>query len=380
MKKHFQIYFVTVLFILASCNGQNRSASQTENISPTKMVLLDSIHTIQKVDTIWTSNAPSRITRKIRKDKDGNLLFAAYENIIQYDGLSFTNLAKEEGLDSYDAFDVWEDKKGSIWIASTHFGVFQYPASAEQKIGKKAIKNLTIESGLTHNRSMCIYEDQAGGIWIGSEGGISYTDEKIGSKGQIHFRNFTANDGLTNNSINTIMEDKTGKIWIGTRGTLCVYNPLENREPNDIKFTEFTNNEGETFENIWSIIEDKKGNIWLGGQHGLWRYDGYSFTRFNTNNIMSVFEDKKGNLWFTHSITGHQKAGLSCYEQKYLLDSNPKAIPVFSANNMFFGIAEDKYGAIWVGKLNGVFRYDGKSVSYFKNEQSKEGNRSSIQF
>jgi len=368
MKKRYQIYFVIILLILASCKEQNRSASQTENNSHTKMVLLDSIHTIQKADTIWTTNAPSRITRNVRKDKDGSLLFAAYENIIQYDGQSFTNFTKEEGLDPYDAFDVWEDKKGSIWIASTHYGVFHHPASAKFKTDKKAIKNFTIENGLAHNRSMCIYEDQGGGIWIGSEGGISYTYEKTGSKGQIHFSKFTVNDGLTNTSINTIMEDKTGKIWIGTRGTLCIYDPLANPVSDDIKFTEITDNKGKAFENIWSIIEDKKGNIWLGGQYGLWRYDGYSFTRFNTNNIMSILEDKKGNLWFTHSITGHQKAGLSCYMLKSLLESNPKAIPVFIDSNMFFGIAEDKYGAIWVGKLDGVFRYDGKSVHNFKNE------------
>ena len=34
-------------------------------------------------------------------------------------------MKKEEGLDSYDAFDVWEDQNGSIWIASTQLGVFQ---------------------------------------------------------------------------------------------------------------------------------------------------------------------------------------------------------------------------------------------------------------
>ena len=360
--------FVAIMLILASCNGQNRTVKQDENINHSGMVLLDSIYTIQKADTIWTTNAPSKITRKIRKDSDRNLLFAAYENIIQYDGLSFTNLTREEGLDSYDAFDVWEDKKGSIWIASTHYGVFQYPASAEPKTDEIAIKNFTIENGLAHNRSMCIYEDQAGGIWIGSEGGISYYDGKSATKGRVHFRNFTVNDGLTNNSINTIMKDKTGKIWIGTRGALCIYDPLANPVSEDIKFTEITGNNRETFENIWSIIEDKNGYIWLGGQHGLWRYDGYSFTRFNTNNIMSAFEDTKGNLWFTHSITGNQKAALSCYMQKSLLESNPKATPVFIDSNMFFGIAEDKYGAIWLGKLDGVIRYDGKSVSYFKNE------------
>jgi hypothetical protein len=69
------------------------------------------------------------MTRKIRKDKEGNLLFASYTDIIRYDGTSFTKFIKE-GLDSYDAFDVWGDRNGRIWIASTPFGVFQYSALA----------------------------------------------------------------------------------------------------------------------------------------------------------------------------------------------------------------------------------------------------------
>jgi hypothetical protein len=88
-------------------------------------------------------------------------LFAAYEDIIRYDGVSFTRFTKKEELDSYDAFDVWEDKNGSIWIVSTHFGVFQYPESAELKIGGKVFNHFTTKNGLSHDRSMCIYEDMA---------------------------------------------------------------------------------------------------------------------------------------------------------------------------------------------------------------------------
>ena len=43
----------------------------------------------------------------------------------RYDGVSFMNFPKEEGLDSYDAFDVLEDKKGNIWVGSLN-GVYRY--------------------------------------------------------------------------------------------------------------------------------------------------------------------------------------------------------------------------------------------------------------
>jgi ligand-binding sensor domain-containing protein len=167
------------------------------------------------------------------------------------------------------------------------------------------------------------------------------------------------------------MEDKKGKIWIGTSGTLSIYDPLTKLKPGEITFTEITNNEGNTFENIWSILEDKKGHIWLGGQNGLWRYDGNSFTNLTRTSVMCVYEDKKGNVWFTHSTPDQHKAGFSYYDQKSLLNRDPKATQIFVGDGMFFGITEDKDGGIWVGNLDGVFRYDGKSVNYFRDEQTK---------
>lgn len=367
--KNLQIVIVAILFIfLASCKGQNRTDQPKENKSHKEIGLLDSIHVIQEVKTIWASNAPSRITRKIKKDNEGNLLFASYENIIRYDGKSFTNFEKEKGIDSYDAFDVWEDKNGSIWIASTHLGVFQYPASDKLKIDEKAYKHFTTKNGLIHNRTMCIFEDSTGGIWIGTEGGISYYDGKPSANEQVSFQNFTTKDGLSDNNINAIMEDKSGKIWIGTRGNLSIYDPSAKRESGKVRLSEITNSEGKKIENVWSIIEDKKANIWLGGTNGLWRYDGNSFTNFTSISVMSVYEDKKGNLWFTHGTLGSQKAGLSRYDQKSLLSSNPKATQIFIGDSMFFGITEDKQGHIWVGKLDGVFRYDGESVNFFGEE------------
>lgn len=365
MRKCLQIYIVAILLgFLISCTEQTQTTQLNGKTSQKETLLIDSIHPIQEIDTIWTINAPSRITRKIRKDKEGNLIFAAFDNIIRYDGVSFTKMEKEEGLDSYDAFDVWEDQNGSIWIASTSQGVFKYPASTDLKIGEKAYSLFTTKNGLAHNRAMCIYEDLAGGIWIGTEKGISYYDGKKRSDKQIGFRNFTIADGLTNSNINTVMEDKTGKIWIGTRGNLSIYDPFTKLKSDEVPFTEITNNEGKPFENIWSIMEDKEGNIWLGGQYGLWLYDGNSFTNLTTINVMSVYEDKKGNVWFTH------QAGFSRYDQKSLLSNDPKATQVFIGDGMFLGITEDKDGYIWVGKLDGVFRYDGKSVTYFGNEES----------
>lgn len=344
MVKYLQFYRLIILFVfLASCKGQDRTDQPKNNINQLEIELSGSISTIEKVDTIPVINAPYRITRKIRKDNEGNLLIAAFEDVILYDGESFLNIPKVEGFESFDAFDALEDSKGNIWIASTHYGVFRYD-------GKDFI-HFTTDNGLAHNRTMDLHEDKIGNIWIATMGGVSCYDGKS-------FRNYTTKEGLTHNDVSTIIEDKTGKIWFGTRGTACVYEPLTST------FTEITTNDGIPFTNVWSIIEDKKSNIWIGSENGLWRYDGSSFTNFTTKVVNCIYEDKKGNIWTTSP-----RGSLSRYDEKLLLNEKASPVEIFRSDSMFFRVTEDKEGNIWVGTIEGVFRYDGMSINYFRNNK-----------
>lgn len=348
MKKRIQIYLVFLLFVfLASCKGQGQTGQPKDSRSQIESDLLDGISIITSFNVITTRNAPTRITRKVKQDKEGNLLIAAFEDIIRYDGKSFTNFPKEKGLDSFDAFDVLEDSKGNLWIASTHLGVFLHDG--------KSFTRFTTNEGLAHNRSMCLYEDKAGNIWIGGQGGASRYNGK-------YFRNFTTKEGLAHNDVNTIMEDKTGKIWFGTRGDACYYDGKT--------FTRFTKNDGTSFKNVWSIIEDKKGNIWL-AENGIWRYDGSSFTLVIQDGGGALYEDNEGNIWNTNTPR-LQPSVLTRFDEKTLYNEKIKGIQVFKSEGMFLGISEDEEGNIWFGGDDGVWRYDGKTVNYFTGKQAKD--------
>tara|TARA_B110000858_G_scaffold182029_1_gene221040 strand:- start:1721 stop:2755 length:1035 start_codon:yes stop_codon:yes gene_type:complete len=342
MKNQFKIYLVTILVIfLTSCNGQNQTNSSTNHLKQLDNKLGITKSTIQKIDTLFTINAPSRMVRKIRKNKKGNLLITAFTDVIEFDGETFSKIPKPVGIESFDAFDALEDSKGNIWIASTRYGVFRYNGNN--------FTNFTTDNGLIHNRTMDIHQDKIGNIWIATMGGVSYYNGKT-------FDNFTTKEGLTNNDVNTIMEDKTGKIWFGTRGTLCLYNPLTS------KFTQVTDKEGNSFKNVWTLIEDSKGNIWIGGEDGLSRYDGLIFTNLTTEFVSCVYEDKIGNIWTISS-----EGSLKQYNESSLVNLKPVSTEIYKNNSMSFRVIEDKAGKIWVGTLQGVFNYDGKSINYLKN-------------
>lgn len=347
--KYAYAYALFLMFVFnTSCEAQNKtSLPEGKTKSETKDMI--------------TSHGPNRITRNIIQDKKGNIWMAAFDGVFRYDGKLFTNMTSK--VTSARFFSVLEDKKGNFWFASVGSGVYYYDGVS--------FRNFTTKDGLANDRVTHIYEDKTGNIWFGTENGASRYDGKS-------FQNFkmkevppvTQNDSIhvsvyqnplpethwMHNDVNAILEDKTGKLWFGTRGYASVYDGKT--------FTTITNKDGKPFANVRSIIKDKKGNIWLGGYDGLWRYDGHTFTNFTRKFVGYIYEDKKGNIWTSSESADGQGWALSRY------DGN--SVTKITEKPMIFGLLEDDKGNIWFGSMDGVYRYDGNTITDFK---SKEGQK-----
>lgn len=283
------------------------------------------------------------MVRNVKQAKNGDILIASYLGVFRYNGTSFTNLTSKIISARFASFwDVLEDSKGNLWLASQDSGVYCYNG--------KSFQHFTTKDGLASNMAFHIYEDRAGNIWFGS----SRYDGKS-------FRNFTTKDGFPSNNIRLLLEDKTGKLWFGAQGEdMFVYDARLNGEVGQGKtFTVLKNKDGKAFNNVWSIIEDKKGNIWFGAADGLWRYDGSTFTKVSQKGAYAIIEDKKGNIWTTGWV-------LSRYDQKSLYDKNPTVTEIMSIEKMLLGISEANDGSIWFGSMIGVYRYDGKTITDFR--------------
>jgi streptogramin lyase len=331
-------YALFLMIAFCTSYGQN----QTEG----KKIIINSEN-----EGVITSYGPKWITRNIIQDRKGNIWIAAFDGIFRYDGKSFTNITSK--VSSARFFSVLEDKKGNLWFGSVGSGVYLYDGISFQ--------NFTTVDGLVNNRVTCIYEDKAGNIWFGTESGASCYDGKS-------FQNHRLNGG-----VNSIIEDTTGKFWFATTGNTFVYDGKA--------FTVFTH-DGKPFTNVRSIIEDKKGNTWLGGSDGLWRYDGRTFTNFTQKFVGDIIEDKKGNIW-TSSESAHSPAwvasetgniqawAISRYDGKSLFNKRPTVTEITN-KGMIFGILEDDKGSIWFGGFDGVHRYDGKTITDFKDKEGQK--------
>lgn len=343
MKSFLPFPILLTLCILFSCKSEESPSRAIKKVSTQgeNNLLLQPLDAEGKYN-IYIPNAPSAITRNIIEDSKGNIWFATFEGVIKYDGEAFFNMTKEVSQSRF--FSILEDSKGDIWMGSIGSGVYRYDGSDFQ--------NFTTSDGLVGDRVTNIYEDTKGRIWFGAVEGIScYTNGT--------FRNFTKEDGLTDNDVNSIIEDEEGVFWIGTRGSACTYDGKS--------FTKITTPEGQVFTNIRHIIKDRKGQMWLGGNDGLWSYDGKKFKNFTRDFTGYIYEDSKGNILTSSDSSLSAGWALTNYPAASLSLEKSIGLELKTGEGMFFGISEDSKGNIWVGTLNGVYRYDGKTFEDFRN-------------
>ncbi|MDN3671791.1 two-component regulator propeller domain-containing protein [Flavobacterium branchiarum] len=344
MKRYLQIHILLLmLFLYTSCQQKRIEGEKIIINSETKRV-------------ITPDELPS-LSRNIIQDRKGNIWIATFTGVFRYDGNSFTNITSK--VIPFRFFSILEDKKGNFWFGSIGSGAYYYDG--------KSFQNFTIKEGLLNNEVTSIYEDKKGTIWFGVSGGASRFDGKS-------FQNYIIegnemNVDLTGKTfpsrrpyeVNSIIEDKKGKIWFATRSNTFAYDGKT--------FSVFSHND-KPFKNVRSIIEDKKGNIWLGGADGLWRYDGNTFTNFTKNFTGYIIEDTKGNIWTTTQKGNSQSWALFHYDGNSLSDKKPIVTEISTADNVLFGILEARNGDIWFGSMNGVHRYDGKTIKDFKNKDN----------
>jgi streptogramin lyase len=329
---HLHALFLIFVFCIP-CKGQNKTDLPTDTIK-------------SESTDVTSSHGPNRMVRTIRQDRNGNIWLASPGGIFRYDGKSFTNITSK--VISARFFSVLEDRKGNFWFASIGSGVCYFDG--------KSIINYTTRDGLADDQVPYIYEDKTGNIWFGTQVGASRYDGKS-------FRNYKMNEGQgtwdkVDNDVNSIIEDRAGKFWFGTRNKAYNYDGKA--------FTILTYN-GKPFTNVRTIIEDKKGNIWLAGNDGLWRYDGSTFTNFTQNFVGYVYEDKNGNIWTSSQRASDDRWILSRYDVKSLYNEKPAVTEIESKyednKGMIFGILEANDGSIWYGGLDGVYRYDGNTIT-----------------
>jgi ligand-binding sensor domain-containing protein len=301
------------------------------------------------------------------QDNDGNLWFGTTnEGVYRYDGKSFTNFTKEDGLISNAVFAILQDKSGTIWFGTDN-GISCFDGKLFKGVPVQENNADLVSIPSTNNNApgklfvTSILEDKSGTLWFATNKGVFCYKENV----FVPFLNGAIeSNGLDLKTAQCMIQDKKGDIWFTTwTEGVCRY---DGRSVISYK----PNNE------VWfrGLLEDKDGNIWVGRRGlGACRYDGTSFTNISQGGPfdycapLSMIQGKNGDIWFATEAADPDKrqseGGVWRYDgKKFENVSDHDDL----AHHAVWSIVEDSSGYLWVGTRSmGLYRYDGKSFTSF---------------
>jgi ligand-binding sensor domain-containing protein len=352
MKKYFsqaQVFtFLAALLLVAACNGPVKNDSPKEKEHP---------KLIKTIGDPRYGNVNSSL-----QDRAGNLWFGTTENgLYKYDGKSFRQFLKADGIISNSINDLVEDKNGKIWIG-TKKGLCVYDGKAFTEIQIELPKNLPPNTNELYQTHVVhdIMLDHTGKLWFLTIDGVYIYDGKSFTPFII---DEDANGFLSSNDkAEHIFEDQAGNIWFGGRTNRGVYR-YDGKSVTNLELPVLFQ-DGPTPKPhnwAWPQVQDKSGNIWFSNWGGAYRYDGKSFTSFTKSDglygmVTRIIEDKNGLLWFGGD-------GLSRYDGNSFARFTKKDGLI---NSGIWSILEDKAGNLWVGtRETGLSLYDGKTFETY---------------
>jgi len=254
-----------------------------------------------------------------------------------------------------------EDKNNNLWIG-TAYGVYVF----NQKT-RNTKHYITIENDSTSISFPVIYSicsDSKNNIWLGTAaaGFNKFIPETESFKRYLHNKN--SENTVRSNSVIKILESEPGYLWISN-----IYNTISKFDIENELFTHYNLSKFETEDGVYirDIIEDDKNNLWIGtAKFGLWHYNlkedkvlRYTTSKnipnsISSNNIKSLLLDKTGALW-----VGSYFDGIN------ILDTYAKPFNHYYTNadkteflNSGGPVLKDDKGDIWLGTLNGLFKYN----------------------
>ncbi|MCB0270223.1 MAG: histidine kinase, partial [Calditrichaeota bacterium] len=278
---------------------------------------------------------------------------------------------------------IMEDRDERIWIGTYGGGINILTRDGTAPGGFRFSHLRSGKNGLASDFITSLFQDQSGNIWVGTHGaGLAQLRET--DDGQISFLHYRFNplksNSISGDFVNTIYEDQYGQLWIGTNSGLNQLDRLTRR------FTRYRHNANDPFSlsdnEIWAIYEDSYSqgrSLWIGTRNGgINKFDrqNYSFIRYNRefdnphslNNpaVLSIYEDSAGRLWF-----GTYSGGLNRFDhetQQFTFFTERDGL----ANNMIFGILEDRENNLWLSTNKGITKFSPQRKS-FQNFDANDG-------
>lgn len=179
----------------------------------------------------------------------------------------YYNPLDKSTLPGANAWHIFEDSKGYLWVSTTTgLGVLDRKSNKF----KQYLFDPSNPYSISTDNVKCVTEDHKGRIWVATEGGgiCQYLPDKDG------FVAYNTSDGLPSNAVYSILKDNNNRFWVSTKRGLCVFHP------DSLVFTQYTKHDGLQANdfNIQSFHRnDVTSELFFGGPGG--------FSYFNPDSI-----------------------------------------------------------------------------------------------
>jgi len=253
----------------------------------------------QTAGMLWTSNAAYQ-------DRTGEWWIATTEGLFHFaavdDPAKLENarpldvFSSRNGLKGTQAFHIFEDSKGALWISTRDSDPKLWGFSKWDR-ATRSFYTFSEAEGFPASRAVSAFaEDRSGGIWLGmSDGGVlRYAQGRFAE----------VPTDLPASLITAVHVDRAGRIWIASSqaGLKLVNDPTAAQ----LSFTNYTISNGLASNNVRSLAEDLSGNVYVGTARGVDRVspDLAQVVHYSIANglagdfIIAAFCDSRGTLWF----------------------------------------------------------------------------------
>lgn len=273
------------------------------------------------------------------EDREGNLWTGSSSGLDRLRDSPFVSYSAPEGLPTDGSNPVYVDEENRMWFPPVSGGLW-WVKNGEHKAIHQA--------GLDHDVVYSI-AGRAGELWLGRQrGGLTQLRWQHDSNGSFTTKTYTHANGLAQDSVYSVYEAPDGTVWAGTLSGGA-------SRLKDGRFTNYTIDQGLASNTVASILETSDGTVWFATPNGLSalvndRWISYA-TRdgLPSDNVNCLFQDSAGILWVGTS------AGLAFRSPRQF--EGIAAVPE-RLRAQILGIAEDRYGALWIATSDRVLRID----------------------
>ncbi len=262
----------------------------------------------------------------------------------------------------------FETSEKVLWVYGAN-GLFNFDEQSRSFHFYKS--GAAVETGITYQAVNDIFEDRDGSIWIATDNGLYFTSPGSGTYGVVNIL-FDEKKGAV--EITDLLQLSGGEYWLATwgRGIITL-----DKQMNSYKADLYKNipphilNQFSQYQQVWSLHQNRDGDVWLGCQEGYYlRYDTATATtqwgvieEAEKATIRYITSDPSGNLFFAT-----QRGHLIVYNGK-------KFNTVQMLGTIIFKVMIDTKGYVWLATLNdGLYclSSDGKKIiRHYKADSGK---------